>query len=775
VAKNVLGYVSLPNLPQDPAQPTGGSNYVPGIPTEDTIDSAVSRLDHQFSERHKVFATLRWNHWEESIGNVFGNLATGTLATRINRGAGLDDVYVFNPATVLNLRYGLARWESPTVSSGIGFNPTQLGFGQAFVSRLPAIAFPQFSIAGGLGATPSDYTITNNHAWTAALTRVQGRQTFNIGAQFMVLQTASFNTGAGAGSYSFSPQFTQRDFQTADRLSGSDVASFLLGYPSGGSVSVNDSAFYSQHYFGLYVQDDWRVSPRLTLSLGLRWDVEIPYRERFLRANRGFDTTTANPVQAAAQAAYAKNPIPEIPVGAFGVAGGQLFAGGSEPDRNFDTDYRAWQPRFGLAYRVDSKTAIRAGFGLFTSKTTATGGQLGYSINTPLVNTTDGGRTPAVTLTDPFPQGILQPFGKSQGLLTNLGQAPRWDDPTRNLPYSVQSSFQIQRELKGSWLVAAGYAYNRSKRLPINVPSNQMPLATYLDLGKPRYDSAGRLLAQPFRLEDRVANPFFGLPQFVGTALGTGSTVAVSQLLQAFPEFTAFNRGQVDAGLSSYHGLQMKLEKRFSESLALIVSHTWSKQLDNVSYLNPIAYQVEHSLNADDRTHYFSAGWSWELPFGRGRRLWSGASRVTNAVVGGWQVSGIYTLQSGRPIIFGTNLTWNGEDASIARGSRTLDRWFQTADFGIIAKENTYALRATPTTFGTIRASRQNNADMAVFKNFRPKEHLTLQFRFESCNTFNHPRFGDPNTNPANAAFGTVAKSALNQPRILQLALKVNF
>jgi hypothetical protein len=184
---------------------------------------------------------------------------------------------------------------------------------------------------------------------------------------------------------------------------------------------------------------------------------------------------------------------------------------------------------------------------------------------------------------------------------------------------------------------------------------------------------------------------------------------------------------------------------------------------------------VEHSLNADDRTHYFSAGWSWELPFGRGRRLWSGASRVTNAVVGGWQVSGIYTLQSGRPIIFGTNLTWNGEDASIARGSRTLDRWFQTADFGIIAKENTYALRATPTTFGTIRASRQNNADMAVFKNFRPKEHLTLQFRFESFNTFNHPRFGDPNTNPANAAFGTVAKSALNQPRILQLALKVNF
>ena len=168
-------------------------------------------------------------------------------------------------------------------------------------------------------------------------------------------------------------------------------------------------------------------------------------------------------------------------------------------------------------------------------------------------------------------------------------------------------------------------------------------------------------------------------------------------------------------------------------------------------------------------------GWSWELPFGRGRRLLSGASRATNAILGGWQVAGSYTLQSGRPVIFNTNLTWNGQNASIPSGERTLDRWFRAEQYGVIAKENTYALRTTPTTFSYIRASRQNNADMAVFKNFRPVERLTLQFRFESFNTANHPRFGDPTVNPASAAFGTVAKSALNQPRILQLALKANF
>jgi hypothetical protein len=272
-----------------------------------------------------------------------------------------------------------------------------------------------------------------------------------------------------------------------------------------------------------------------------------------------------------------------------------------------------------------------------------------------------------------------------------------------------------------------------------------------------------------------VANPFFGLPQFVGTALGTGATTTVQQLLSSFPQFTSFNRGQVDAGRSAYHGLQMKLEKRLSETLTLIVSHTWSKQLDYISYLNPIAYQVDHSLNAEDRTHYFSAGWSWDLPFGRGRRWLDNASRAASGLFGGWQLGGLYSLQSGRPVFFNTNLTWNGQEASVARDQRSLDRWFRTDPFGIIAKENTYALRTTPLALASIRASRQNNIDMAVFKNFHPVERVTLQFRFEAFNAFNRPRFGDPNINPANAAFGTVAKSQLNQPRMLQLALKANF
>jgi hypothetical protein len=556
------------------------------------------------------------------------------------------------------VRYGLTRWESPAVSDGFGFDPAALGFSPTLVSQLPVQAFPSFSIAGGLGGTPSNYTITNNHSWTAAITHITGGHTINVGAQFMVLQNASFSSGAGAGSYSFSSGFTQRDYQRSDGISGSADASFLLGFPSGGSASVNASGMYSQRYTAFYVQDDWRVSPKLTLSLGLRWDFESPMRERFNRADRGFDTTSPSPVEAAVLAAYAKNPIPELPASALHVRGGQLFAGTSgQPAAIFDTDLRDWQPRVGLAYRVTPKTAIRTGFGLFTMRTTATGSQNGFSIDTPYVSSNDGGRTPAGSLANPFPAGLLSAPGAALGLATSLGQAPRWDEASRRLPYSVQWSFHVQRELAGGLLLEAGYAYNKSKRLGMNVPANQIPLANWLELGKPRYDASGRLLAQPFRLEDRVTNPFFGLPQFASTSLGTSSTIAISSLLLPYPQFSGFSRGGVDSGRSTYNSFQWKLEKRFSESLSVLASYTPSKQFDDSSYLNSIAYQVEHALNSEDRPHHVSLAGSYVIPVGRGRRVLPNANRFVNALIGGWEMAGNYNIQSGKPVGFGTNLT----------------------------------------------------------------------------------------------------------------------
>jgi hypothetical protein len=776
ISQKVLSFVPLPNTTGGAAVATGINDFVPHVPTVDTLDSAITRIDHQFNEKNRASASLRWNHWEESAANDFSDIATGSLSRRINRGISLDDVYAFGPSTVLDVRFSLTRFENSTVSSGNGYNPAELGFPASLVSQLPVIAFPSFSVGSGIGSTPLSITDTSVYSWIGAITRIHDKHTFNFGGQYMALQTAQFNSGSGAGSYSFSPGFTQSDYTHADGVTGSADASFLLGYPASASVTTNASGMFSQRYIGLYFQDNWRVSTRLTVNYGLRWDLEVPWVERYNRTNRGFDTTTPSPVNAAAQAAYALNPIPELPAANFQVLGGQLFAGaGGVPRSVYDSDFRAWQPRFGVAYRVTEHTAVRAGFGIFEGKTTALGTQNGFSVTTPYISTLDAGQTPAGSLTNPFPGGILAAPGGSQGLSTSLGQAPSWNDPTRGMPFSIQYSLHIERELPGRFVVDAGYVNNSSKGLAMNVPSNNIPLAAYLQLGQPRYGPTGQLLSQPFRLNDLVSNPFFGLPGFQGTAAGASQTIAVSSLLSPFPQFTSFNRTNVAAGTSDYRAFQGKVEKRFSESLALLSAYTWSKQLDNISYLNPIAYQVEHVLDSNDRPHHFSLASVYQMPVGRGKRFLPQIGRLSNALIGGWQVSGNYNVQSGAPIVFTTNLTWNGQDASIPRVQRTLNEWFNTADFGIIPKAQTYALRTTPTTFAHIRASRNNNLDCAIFKVFQTTEWMQMQFRVESFNALNHPRFGVPITDPTSSAFGTVTQAQLNQPRILQLALKINF
>jgi hypothetical protein len=307
ISQKVVGFVPLPNVSGGGAVATGVNNFLPNVPTVDTIDSALTRMDHQFSTRNRASASLRWNHWEESPVNAFGNVAdNSSLSIRINRGIGLDDVHVFSPNTVLNTRYSLTRYESPSLSPGFGYNPADLGFPASLVSILPVPAFPTFSIAGGLGATPLSYQMYT----TPQLDRRSHEYSWQAQPQFghPILGAAGGAVQCRSGSGELQLFYRiHAEGLYAQRWGVGIVGCFL---PAGLPVERDGGDECQRVVLAALpgVLSPGRVAreSRLIINYGLRWDWEVPVTERYNRTNRGLDTTTVNPVHAAAQAADAR-------------------------------------------------------------------------------------------------------------------------------------------------------------------------------------------------------------------------------------------------------------------------------------------------------------------------------------------------------------------------------------------------------------------------------------------------------------------------------------
>src|SRR5262249_29779070 len=357
----------------------------------------------------------------------------------------LDHDWVIGPNKVLDVRYGMTRWEEPTIDNGTGFDPTSLGFSPSLVAQMRPPSFPRINgVFGGMGAGNSgSYFSTLYHTWNASLTHVYHKMTFHYGGELRILQEASGGLGSQGGAFDFTNvNWTKKVHDESSPASGngSALASFLLGLPNGGNFPRNSTRYDSQRYYGLYFQNDWRVTPRLTLNLGLRWDFERPFTERFNRLVSDFDPTVLNPISNVAQAAYARimagvqpdsdlldsnnkaNLLYVVPVDKFQVRGVQLF-NGVNGHRAAATAYdlHEWQPPVGFAYRLRQDTVIRGGFGRFVQGSGIKGGQNGYSQGNPFIASNDNFKTPFDTLGNPFQLGIVDGRGAVDGPLTNLG------------------------------------------------------------------------------------------------------------------------------------------------------------------------------------------------------------------------------------------------------------------------------------------------------------------------------------------------------------------
>jgi len=772
VAQNILKHWSAPN---QPGLRDGRNNYFTNQPAQEDTWVHLARLDHAFHENHRIFLRLNKDFWEEHKNRRFHTEATGIVLNRENQGVSFDDVYVFNPSFLLNFRYGITRATFTEQRQSRGFDLTTLGFSPRLAalpdSRLAT--FPNVQVGSftplGNWETGDGGNFSMTHSAAATFTKLHGDHNFRFGVDYRVYRE---NLGRfpldTAPQLDFSTTYTRGPFDNSPSPTlGGELASFLLGIPDG-RLDRTATMAEQDKYFGLYLQDDFKVTPKLTVNFGLRYELESPITERFNRSVAHFAFDQPNPIEAQARANYALNPIPEIPPGEFRVRGGLTFVNaGGNPRTYWRGEKNNFMPRVGIAYQVLQKMVLRAGYGVFydtigVNRTNSI--QTGFGQSTPIQASLDSGLTYRATTADPFPTGLIAPLGAAGGLATNLGQAVSFFPVERKQPYVQRFSFGVQQALPWQFLADVSYVGSRGTRLGVDRQLNTTP-AQYLSRSPVRDRPTIDYLSQQF------PNPFSGTNPIFGRNISRGN------LLRAYPQFGNVTVNE-PIGYSWYHSLQARLEKRFSHGYTFQLSYTWSKTMEAMEFLNatdPVPYE---SIATLDRPHRLVMSGIWELPFGRGRRFGSRLPAALDFFAGGWQLNGVVQRQSGPPLGFGdawTLFTGNPDDVRLPKDQRSVDRWFNTnAGFNRNSDQQLGSnIRVSPLRFGGIRADGQARWDFSAIKNFRITERVKMEFRAECINARNHPNLSTPNTTPTNSNFGFI--TGQDVPRSWQMALKLTF
>jgi hypothetical protein len=781
VARKVLEYIALPLTP---GAADGTSNFQnPGL--LETIKYATNtvRVDHVITAKQRLYARASWYDRNSNYNNYFNNLSTGEWFKFVSRQAAVDHVYVINGSTVLNMRYGYNWFVRGTDSNPAnhGFDLTSLGFPASYNAAIPddIRRFPRFNITGYQGtAIGGEERPNESHSFLATLNKTAGAHAMRGGLEYRRYREPDhFFANNQTGQFDFDATWTRGPLDnspTAPGSLGQSFASFLLGLPSGGAVVRAASYDEQSTTWGFYAQDDWRVTSRLTLNLGLRYEVETPLTERNNASVRGFDPAAAQPMEAAVRAAYALNPVAEVPASQFNVKGGLTFAGvNGEPAGLYDTPKNNFMPRVGAAFKLSEKTVFRGGYGMFYGFLGQRRGdviQSGFSSTTSLVPSLNNGLTFFDTLSDPFRSGIQEPVGAALGAQTFLGQSITFFDPNPKSPRMQRWQVGVQRELPGRWVANASYVGNRGSQIQTSRNLNATP-NQYLSTSPVR--DQGRI----DYLGANVPNPFVTLMPVTAGSAFRGVNITRERLLRPYPQFDAVNT-TTNEGLSWYHALQAGLDRRFAAGYTIGASYTFSRFTEKVDFLNAADPEPTKAISSQDVPHRLTINGIWELPFGHGRRFGSNVPAAASAVIGGWQIQGIYTYQSGFPIGFGNIIyTGNLDDIALPASERTVERWFNTdAGFNRVSAQQLGAnVRTFPLRLDSVRTDTVKNVDLSVIKNtaIAGKQ---LQLRFESLNALNHPLFPGPNTNPTAATFGSISASTQqNYARRTQVMVKFIF
>jgi hypothetical protein len=775
VGKALASYFPAPN------STAGGAsyNYIAQVTTfPQKYFSFVARVDHSFSANNKMNATFFksiLNQLQPNDGYPQPEGISGSDYTvyRNNVGGTIEDVYVISPTLVVNARLGVIYHPFGLIYKGLTFPLSSIGINSAGLTyqSFPGIAFSDSyaGLAAGAGGQVSTDAVTDP---SVLVSKTLGNHSVKVGFEANFVRYDVTNPQSGLGTFTFNREFTQQNSlgtcgnstcnTGGDPNSGNPVAALLLGYPSSGSYANNIAYALQQNYYATFIQDDWRLSPRLTVNLGLRWDYESPFTERYNRMVANFCTTCTNPIQTS---------VPSLTLN-----GGLTFV--TNANRHpYPSDFNTAQPRFGIAYQAAPNTVLKGGFGLVYLDTLETPINYGYSASTSYVATIDNNH-PANALTSPFPSGVVQPTGSSLGLATSLGQSISYNDQGHLQPRIMQYSGSIQTQLLKNTLLQVAYVGEKTDHLEVSKQIDGLPLQYY---NQPA--SAGIATY----LTAQVANPFYGvLPS--SSSLGA-PTVARQSLLTPYPEFTSVTDTLASVGSQNYNSLQLTVKKPMSERFSIQGNFTWQKLMDQNTYLNAGEDTFDQLYRYEDSTPTLIGNVVGIYQFGSR----AGHSRLVQALLGGWQINGVLRAQNGSLISSpGGTVT---ELSNPSLGNKSYSKFFNTCYLNAAGTPvvgpaacasttsipafqqaiNSYQLRTINVNLDSVRQRVHPLLDTSIFKQFKVHESYNFEIRGAFFNTLNTPNFGSPGTSLGSTTFGIVSLNQANDPRLTELTARINF
>ncbi len=769
-----LALAKLYPQPSRPGVPRIGQfNYFASPVAEVTEKQYSARIDHSLSSRQRMFVRLsRLDRGQRPVTlpypYIFSAPVVGTgpfgNSPRTFDSVAMDDTISFSPTLVGSLRYGFVERSAPQ------FNPKEppdaalLGLPAIILANQAVKGFPQFNLGENFPTFGTNVRLQRwfSHNILATVYKMTGNHSVKFGGDYRLTRANTNDPGtSAAGTFTFSPVFTQQDpfVRTSSDTSGSGLASLLMGIPASGSLGFTSPSSVQNHYMGVFVQDEWKPRRNLTLTFGLRYELETPYTERYNRAAYGFDFNAASP----------------LAVPGMNLRGGLLFAGvGRSSRREGDLDLNNFGPRFGLAYTLNEKTVFRGGYGLFYGaqayQTDFLGSVGSFNTVTSYTGSIDNGATPFTTLANPFPTGVRQPRGNTAGLAAQYGDSLTIFDQKRVNPYNQQWQFSIQRALPGQMMVEAAYVGTLSLKTLQSFDLNEKP-DRYLALGAAE--------------NNKVPSPFLGIFE-PSSNLGTGSTITQGQLWKQYPQYVSLFLEGSNTGRTIYHALQSKVEKRLQHGFTFLWAYTYSKLIANntTSLVNERHYR---SVSPLDRRHVMRVTAVYDLPFGPGRALLKTHTGIIARVVEGWSLSGVISSDSGAPL---TVTQTNGRPIAVSNPSKSgsvadrigdrvdpatrkvLNPYFDTSAFVPLASQ--YVVSPTSPYFDWLRGPRKTSLNVSLVKDIKIREQMKFQARADVSNLLNSPIWENPDTNMSNpTTFGVIRTTGF--ARRIMLGARLSF